>query len=184
MIKKYGSKVLSYIGRSKNFTNAGMHRNSFKDLARPSFTREIQKIIPFVVAEYEEKEMEMRKSYGWIKESTTIKSYENKTVLYSNKNRGTISFNTFNVARYNTKTSVWSWSWVNHENEAEHDDDSNFFRGYGSSKKIELMIKANWNATEEEVTEVLALCVRLRSALGVDVEEKDGFQYFRLILAD
>lgn len=182
MIKKFIGNVLLYTGRSYNFSNGSIHRNSFKDLARPSFPIRIQALLPIVVAELEKKELELKQKYGWIKNLSTTKKYQDKTVEFSSNTHGSLTFGTFNVARYNTKTSTWSWSWVNHENKFDPTDESNFFRAYGSKKKIELMIKANWSSTQQEVINVLAICVRLRSALGVDVEKKGEFEYYRLIL--
>jgi len=167
---------------SKSLSNSHMNINRSKDLNRPSWPVSIFHLLSGIISEFKLKQAELLENYPWLNSISTTKLYEDSIVGYNCIGYESLQFKTFSVGRYNTKTKIFSWSWVTPANQFIETQESNEFRKYGGSRAIELMTKANWYATDEELEEVLAVCVKLKSAIGIDVETDGEFQYFRLLL--
>lgn len=159
-----------------------IHINKGDDMNRPSYPLEVYELLPSLVSQLFDKRADFYSKYTWVTNPDTIRTHVGGIIRYENSEFGEASFSSFNVGRYNMKSSIWSWSWVDADNNFIDEDESNEFRMYGAQRIIEAMTKANWEATPNDIIDLMAICLKLKSALYYDIEEADGVHVYRLIL--
>lgn len=150
-------------------------------LNRPSSPKHVEALLPKLVSEFKSKTKEFLAKYPWLDDSSTIVNTTLNSTTYTNAEKGEAVFASFDIGNYDTLKGIWSWAWA----ESDYDNSVEFpslaLRNYGYTKKIEVLTKPKWQASNEEKIEILAFAFKLHYGIGIEVKLIDSIEYFRLL---
>jgi hypothetical protein len=164
-----------------NYKSLSNSRNTNRNLDKPSYPNKIRRIIPGLVSDLQQKNDELLRSFPWLNSTRTTFEVLSETIKYANENYGSKTFTIINLGRFDTESNIWSWSWTDIDNNFLSSSKSMMFKDYGSNKNIEVLTKAMWYTTKKEKIEVVALCAKLVSSVGLEIQVKGGVEHFYLL---
>lgn len=166
----------------RNYRSLSNSRNTSSNLDKPSYPKKIRVIIPGLISNLEEKNEKLLQDYPWLNSAKTSIKISDDGIVYSNKNYDVKRFDYINLGRFDSENNIWSWSWIDSDDKLVLDAKSMIFKDYGSNKDIEVLNKARWYTASDEKIEVVALCAKLVSSLGLEIQVEGNIERYYLLL--
>lgn len=166
----------------KNHKKLHVSKNGASNLDKPSYPKKIRLRILGLISDLQLKCDQLLKDYPWLNSVQTSVQILDQSIQYSNENFNTKEFNFIDLGRYDVSSSVWSWSWIDDDNNYIIDSVSMKFKDYGSKKDIEILTKGKWQTLEDEKIEVVALCARLIGSIGLEIQVEGDIERYYLLL--
>jgi len=173
---------LSNYDALKNYKDAHISRSSNSNIDKPSYPKRLRLAMPKFVDQLEQKTLALINKYPWINSISTTVSIEGSRIRYTDRKQNTITFESLELGRYHVANQMWYWSWIDEQNQFVNGAKSLKLREWAANKGYEFMTKASWQANYRDTIETAALSVALKSGMGIEINERDGFKYYYILL--
>lgn len=150
---------------------------------RPSYREDIRLRLPGLVEEFHIKNSDLCDEYPLLVDPTTNIVYGDSKIYYES-DFNQLEFKSLKVGKFDIKEKIWEHAWVNAHDDLVVHSEAMIFRGYGFRNGVGPFTKSRWYADIMELVELLSLFFKLKSAIGLDIQQVNDYQYFYLLLSE